>query len=138
MKFIQVRYNGTDHECTNAAKKLLEKTEECLTAKNEEICRMEGEIIHTQTISAQSQNEFLGDLELSGESKFEAETNSFIISDPESLEEGGDGGDTLDSSDMNVQESLDPMDESIDDEDDESSHIVSNNNYQNGSGALDG
>jgi hypothetical protein len=92
---------------------------------------MEGEIIHTQTISAQSQNEFLGDLELS---------------DPESLEERGDGGDTLDSNDMNESqhdslglERDHVLDESIDDEDDDTNHdVVANNTYQGGAGALDG
>ena len=44
----------------------MKKMEECFVEENEEISQMEAGIVESQTISAQSQNEFLGDLELSG------------------------------------------------------------------------
>ena len=72
---------------------------------------MEGKTNHTDYFC--SHKLVIGEFELFDESDFEVKL----------LEESVD---TLDSSDINVKESLDPMDESIVDK---SSHILSNN-YQ--------
>ena len=57
-----VKYNGTGHECTAAARKLLDKADECLAAENDEITEMENGIMHSQN----NQQEFLQALDLSG------------------------------------------------------------------------
>ena len=57
-----MKYNGTVHECTAAARKLLDKADECLAAENDEITEMENGIMHSQN----NQQEFLQALDLSG------------------------------------------------------------------------